>query len=149
MAFVSGISVQSLSSSVAVTKSISAHPVRAASKALKMTQAPEKTTTKKQAKEGSFWNVNPSGEGLFGFTSFAETWNGRMSMLGLTAALGTEAVSGQSLLEQVGITNQSEGYVLLIVLAGLWTMTSLGYVTLKRASTMDAQVSKPKGGENF
>ncbi|ACK70410.1 CAB/ELIP/HLIP superfamily [Gloeothece citriformis PCC 7424] len=34
----------------------------------------------------------------FGFTSFAEVWNGRLAMIGFAAALIIELVSGQGLL---------------------------------------------------
>ncbi len=39
----------------------------------------------------------------FGFVSFAETWNGRMAMMGILIGLGTELITGQSILRQIGI----------------------------------------------
>ena len=39
----------------------------------------------------------------FGFVNFAETWNGRMAMLGILIGLGTELITGQSILRQIGI----------------------------------------------
>ena len=35
--------------------------------------------------------------------NFAETWNGRMAMMGILIGLGTELITGQSILRQIGI----------------------------------------------
>lgn len=42
-------------------------------------------------------------ENKFGFTKFAENWNGRLAMLGFIIAMATEYVTGQSILSQLGI----------------------------------------------
>ncbi len=42
-------------------------------------------------------------EQRFGFVIFAETWNGRMAMMGILIGLGTELITGQSILRQIGI----------------------------------------------
>ena len=34
---------------------------------------------------------------------FAETWNGRLAMLGFVIGLGTELLTGQSILGQLGL----------------------------------------------
>ena len=39
----------------------------------------------------------------FGFVAFAETWNGRMAMLGFVIGLATEVLTGQSILSQIGL----------------------------------------------
>jgi hypothetical protein len=39
----------------------------------------------------------------FGFVEFAETWNGRMAMLGFVIGLATELLTGQSILQQIGL----------------------------------------------
>ena len=39
----------------------------------------------------------------FGFVSFAETWNGRMAMLGFVIGLATELLTGQGILRQIGL----------------------------------------------
>ena len=39
----------------------------------------------------------------FGFSSFAETWNGRLAMMGFIIGLGTELLTGQGILSQIGI----------------------------------------------
>jgi ferrochelatase len=39
----------------------------------------------------------------YGFVAFAETWNGRLAMLGFVIGLGTELLTGQSILSQVGL----------------------------------------------
>jgi hypothetical protein len=38
-----------------------------------------------------------------GFVNLAETWNGRMAMMGILIGLGTELITGQSILRQIGI----------------------------------------------
>ena len=44
---------------------------------------------------------NPTSK--FGFTAFAETWNGRLAMIGFVAGLATEFVTGQGILSQLGL----------------------------------------------
>jgi len=39
----------------------------------------------------------------FGFVTFAETWNGRMAMLGFVIGLATELLTGQGILQQIGL----------------------------------------------
>ncbi len=39
----------------------------------------------------------------FGFTNFAETWNGRLAMLGFLIGLLTELLTGQGILSQLGL----------------------------------------------
>ncbi|MGF1486298.1 MAG: high light inducible protein [Prochloraceae cyanobacterium] len=38
-----------------------------------------------------------------GFTNFAETWNGRLAMLGFVIGLLTELFTGQGILSQLGL----------------------------------------------
>ncbi|MCC3412394.1 MAG: chlorophyll A-B binding protein [Microcoleus sp. PH2017_29_MFU_D_A] len=38
-----------------------------------------------------------------GFTEFAETWNGRLAMLGFAIGLATEFLTGQGILSQIGL----------------------------------------------
>ena len=40
----------------------------------------------------------------FGFVGFAETWNGRLAMLGFVIGLGTELLTGQGILAQIGLS---------------------------------------------
>lgn len=42
-------------------------------------------------------------EGTFGFTGFAENWNGRLAMLGLAIGLATELLTGKGILSQLGL----------------------------------------------
>jgi len=42
-------------------------------------------------------------ETRFGFVTFAETWNGRMAMLGFVIGLATELLTGQGILSQIGL----------------------------------------------
>jgi hypothetical protein len=39
----------------------------------------------------------------FGFVAFAETWNGRLATLGFVIGLGTELLTGQGILSQLGL----------------------------------------------
>ncbi|MBW4654830.1 MAG: high light inducible protein [Kaiparowitsia implicata GSE-PSE-MK54-09C] len=44
-----------------------------------------------------------SQEAKFGFTQFAETWNGRLAMMGFVIGLATELLTGQGILSQIGL----------------------------------------------
>ncbi|MBF2098034.1 MAG: high light inducible protein [Gloeomargaritaceae cyanobacterium C42_A2020_066] len=39
----------------------------------------------------------------FGFTNFAETWNGRLAMLGFVVGIATELLTGKGILSQLGL----------------------------------------------
>jgi len=39
----------------------------------------------------------------WGFTINAETWNGRLAMMGFIIGLGTELLTGQGILDQMGM----------------------------------------------
>ena len=39
----------------------------------------------------------------FGFSSFAETRNGRLAIMGFIIGLGTEILTGQGILDQMGM----------------------------------------------
>jgi hypothetical protein len=39
----------------------------------------------------------------FVFVNFAETWNGRLAMLGFVIGLATEVLTGQRILSQIGL----------------------------------------------
>ncbi len=39
----------------------------------------------------------------FGFTGFAENWNGRLAMLGFTIGILTELLTGKGILSQLGL----------------------------------------------
>ena len=47
--------------------------------------------------------MNEENDSRFGFVIFAETWNGRLAMMGILIGLGTELITGQSILRQIGI----------------------------------------------
>ncbi len=81
-------------------------------------------------------NVNPTGAGIFGFSNFAETWNGRMAMIGFVAGLANEVLTGKGILAQVGITG---GISVLFALffTGFTVATLLGYYAVK--ATRDPQ----------
>ena len=44
-------------------------------------------------------NIEPR----FGFVNFAETWNGRLAMMGIIIGLSTELLTGQGILGQMGL----------------------------------------------
>ncbi len=46
--------------------------------------------------------MTDSTQSQFGFSRFAETWNGRLAMLGFAIGLGTELLTGQGILSQIG-----------------------------------------------
>lgn len=81
-------------------------------------------------------NVNPTGAGLFGFGNFAETWNGRMAMIGLVAGFANEVLTGKGILAQVGITG---GISVLFALffTGFTVATLLGYYAIKATQTAE------------
>ena len=39
----------------------------------------------------------------WGFTNFAEMWNGRLAMMGFIIGLGTELLTSQGILDQMGM----------------------------------------------
>ena len=47
--------------------------------------------------------MNDDNQPRFGFVDFAETWNGRMAMMGILIGLTTELLTGQGILTQMGI----------------------------------------------
>ena len=47
--------------------------------------------------------MNNDNQTRFGFVNFAVTRNGRMAMMGILIGLGTELITGQSILRQIGI----------------------------------------------
>ena len=47
--------------------------------------------------------MNEENQARFGFVNFAETWNGRMAMMGILIGLVTELLTGQGILTQMGI----------------------------------------------
>ncbi len=62
-------------------------------------QQPSHCVTVLATKRNSHGRIHPR----FGFVAFAETWNGRLAMLGFVIGLGTELLTGQSILGQLGL----------------------------------------------
>lgn len=48
-------------------------------------------------------SITMENEAKFGFTKLAETWNGRLAMLGFVIGLATEYLTGQGILSQIGL----------------------------------------------
>ena len=42
-------------------------------------------------------------ESKFGFSSFAEQWNGRLAMMDFEIGLGTELLTGQGIISQISL----------------------------------------------
>lgn len=49
------------------------------------------------------YNAMENQDTKFGFTKFAETWNGRLAMMGFVIGLATELLTGQGILSQIGL----------------------------------------------
>ena len=47
--------------------------------------------------------TSSTSDSRFGFVAFAETWNGRLAMLGIVIGLATEVITGQGILSQIGL----------------------------------------------
>jgi ferrochelatase len=47
--------------------------------------------------------TSSTSDSRFGFVAFAETWNGRLAMLGFVIGLATEVLTGQGILSQIGL----------------------------------------------
>ena len=48
-------------------------------------------------------NIMENQDKKFGFTQFAENWNGRLAMLGLAIGITTELMTGHGILSQLGL----------------------------------------------
>lgn len=72
-------------------------------------------------------NVNPEGKGTFGFSNFAEIWNGRMAMIGFAAGLVNEIVTGKGILGQVGIVGSGSDLLVALFLLGFTAAAMIGY----------------------
>lgn len=76
-------------------------------------------------------NVNPTGRGVFGFSNFAEVWNGRMAMIGFATGLASEIVTGKGILAQVGITTPAGHLLVVLLLVGFTAAATMGYYAVK------------------
>lgn len=76
-------------------------------------------------------NVNPTGQGVFGFSNFAEDWNGRMAMIGFVAALAGEVLTGKGILGQIGIKTSGGDVLVALFLAGFTAAAIIGYYAVK------------------
>ena len=47
--------------------------------------------------------LKDSMDSKWGITNFAEIWNGRLAMMGFIIGLGTELLTGQGILDQMGM----------------------------------------------
>lgn len=95
------------------------------------------------------YNVNPQGSGTFGFSRFAEIWNGRWAMLGFVAALLVELKTGRGIFEQLGIEQPMVKGVIVMALFAFTIVSMLGYYTVKRAALRDAEIGRDNRKEGL
>jgi hypothetical protein len=88
-------------------------------------------------------NVNPTGQGVFGFSNFAEDWNGRMAMIGFVAALAGEVLTGKGILGQIGIKTSGGDVLVALFLVGFTAAAIIGYYAVK-LSNVQAVASEEK-----
>mmetsp|Transcript_40204 Transcript_40204/g.65152 ORF Transcript_40204/g.65152 Transcript_40204/m.65152 type:complete len:153 (+) Transcript_40204:296-754(+) len=116
-------------SSGSQTRSLVSRPTRSVSVARRSFEV---TMTAEPAPKGNpVWFVNPSGEGDFGFGYNAEKWNGRLAMLGFAAGIGQEALTGQSIFQQIGLDAPLDRLLVLLALLAVSIAVPLGYVAVK------------------
>ncbi|APB34709.1 Protoheme ferro-lyase (ferrochelatase) [Gloeomargarita lithophora Alchichica-D10] len=82
------------------------------------------------------FNVNPTGAGTFGFTHFAEVWNGRLAMVGIICLVAGEVTTGKGQLAQMGIVGRGAGLLVVLLLVGLTVASMLGYYAVGMAQQM-------------
>ncbi len=82
-------------------------------------------------------NVNPTGKGVFGFSNFAEAWNGRMAMLGFAAGIAGEAITGKGILAQIGIDTAGGNILVALFLAGFTAAALVGYYAINVKAAKD------------
>jgi hypothetical protein len=82
-------------------------------------------------------NVNPTGKGVFGFSNFAEVWNGRMAMIGFAAGLAGEFTTGKGILGQVGITSTGGSLLVALFLVGFTFAAIIGYYAVKFSNPIE------------
>ncbi|NJL42601.1 MAG: chlorophyll A-B binding protein [Pseudanabaena sp. SU_2_4] len=69
--------------------------------------------------------------GYLALAIFAETWNGRMAMIGFAAGLVSEVLTGKGILGQIGITSPGGGVLVALFLTGFTVATTIGYYAVK------------------
>ena len=78
-------------------------------------------------------------EGIFGFTPFSELWTGRLAMAGFTVGVVEEMITGQPMLEQIGLTSGAPIDALLAALVlAMCTPTAI----LSAKTLVDAQTGQ-------
>lgn len=87
-------------------------------------------------------NVNPTGQGVFGFSNFAEIWNGRMAMVGLVAAIAGEIMTGKGILGQIGINTSGGDILVALFLAGFTAAAIIGYYAVKLSNVQATEANQ-------
>jgi len=92
-------------------------------------------------------------EGFFGFTPFSELWVGRLAMAGFATGLAEELVTGQTILEQIGLadgTHSANPTLFSTMLALMLVPSAVATVnTLYKVSTGDMTIKQFKGYAKF
>mmetsp|Transcript_40203 Transcript_40203/g.65150 ORF Transcript_40203/g.65150 Transcript_40203/m.65150 type:complete len:156 (+) Transcript_40203:296-763(+) len=112
------------------TRSLASRPSRSVSTSVTRRSFQVTMTTEPAPKGTPVWFVNPSGEGDFGFGWNAEKWNGRLAMLGFAAGIGQEALTGQSIFQQIGLDAPLDRVLVLLALLAVSIAVPLGYIAV-------------------
>lgn len=62
-----------------------------------------KSLTQLQSYTSQRYTIMENQNTKFGFTNFAENWNGRLAMLGFVIGVATELLTGKGILSQLGL----------------------------------------------
>lgn len=113
-------------------------------------QAGATEITPKQKAESMGFDTS---EGFFGFTPFSELWVGRLAMAGFFTGVAEELVTGQSILQQIGVADGSglpSPAIFYAILALALVPTGAATVnTLRKVASGDMTVKQFKGYARF
>lgn len=124
-------------------------PARASKMRVHASDASSDSSPGKRAEKMGF----DTSEGLFGFTPFGELWVGRLAMSGFLIGVADELVTGQGILEQVGLMDGSglpNPSIFSALCLALLVPTAIATVnTLSKVSKGDMSLAQFKGYAKF